>query len=110
MEVSGLWGAIEGGGTKISCVCPSILNTYQNVLRTALLPLLNSTSIFMQDGVPCLLSDWPAQYPDLNIIGNLWTTLKKSVSSRHPKDKEDLCVILQEEWSKVDSSVVKKAL
>ena len=39
-----LWGAIKGDGTKILCRCPSILNsdTYQNVLRTALLPLLNS--------------------------------------------------------------------
>jgi len=54
------------------------------------------------------LSDWPAQSPDLNIIENLWATLKKNFSSRYPKNKEDLWVILQEEWSKVDSSEVRK--
>jgi len=120
-----VWGAIKGDGTKMLFRCPSILNseTYQNVLHTALLPQLNSNSIFMQDGAPChrsrstltflenhgvcLLSDWPAQSPDLNIIENLWATLKKNVSRRHPKNKEDLWAILQEEWSKVDSSEVR---
>jgi len=108
-----VWGTIKGNGTQILCRCPIILNsdTYQNVLHTALLPELNSNSIFMQDGTSChrsrstlrflenhgvyLLSDWPAQSPDLNIIESLWATLKKNVTRRHPKNQEDIRVILR---------------
>jgi len=120
-----VWGAIKGDGTKILYSCPSILNsdTYQNVFHTALFLELNSNSIFIQDGAPChmsrstlrflenhevcLLSDWPSQSLDLSIIKNLWATLKKNVTRRYPKNKVDLWVILQEEWSKVDSSEVR---
>ena len=68
---------------------PPILNSedYQTVLVRFFIPLLKNDSIFMQDGTPChrsqstldfldlsnigLLSDWPAQSSDLNILENL---------------------------------------
>jgi len=50
-----VWGAIRGDGTKVLCRCPHILNSkeYQTVLDRSLMPLLQNSSIFMQDGVPC---------------------------------------------------------
>jgi len=99
-------------------------NVHSIKIAYRVLPELNSNSIFMQDGTPChrsrstlrflenhgmcLLSDWPAQSLDLNIIENLWATLKKNVTIRYPKNKEVLWVILQKEWTKVDSSEVRK--
>jgi len=63
---------------------------------------------FLENHAVCLLSDWPTQSLDLNIIENFWATLKKNVTRRHPKNKEDPWVILQEEWSKANSSEVRK--
>ena len=38
----------------------------------------------------CLLSDWPPQSPDLNIIENLWAQFKRKVSERFPSNSSKL--------------------
>ena len=73
-----VWGAIKENGTRIPKRCP------ENVLQKMLLPIYEPQNIFQHDGAPChesgfvssfldksficILSDWPAQSPDLNII------------------------------------------
>ena len=48
--------------------------------------------------------------PDLNPIENLWHILRCNVRKRSPKPlkKEELGIALQEEWAKLDMSVVNK--
>jgi len=121
-----VWGAIKSNGTNVSHRCPPIINSdiYTQIIEDSLLPLLDTNTIFMQDGAPChrskatisfleshnicLLSDWPAQSPDLNIIEHVWAKLKKNIIGAYPKNKDELWEILQEEWQKIDASYIVK--
>jgi len=53
---------------------------------------------------------WPTSSSDLNPIENLWHVLRTQVRKRRPKAlrKEDLIVVLKEEWSKMDINLVNK--
>ena len=84
-----VWGAIKGDGTRFVMECPPTINSekYIDILVNGLFPLYDPQDIFMQDGASChtsrvtmdfhnisnimLLSDWPPQSPDINIIENL---------------------------------------
>ena len=56
----------------------------------------------------CLLSDWPAQLPDLNIIENMWGELKKRLSRYHPIPKEDLWKVVEKEWYEIPNEYVTR--
>lgn len=51
---------------------------------------------------------WPANSPDLNPIEHLWHILRTNVNKRtpRPRRKQDLIEALQEEWAKLDLTVI----
>ena len=77
---------------------------------------------FMQDGASChtskstieylernhiiYLSDWPSQSPDLNLIENLWNTLKMKVKNQKPTSIDMLWDMCQMEWSKISTAEI----
>lgn len=44
----------------------------------------------------------PAPSPDLNPIEHVWMRLKVNEREEVPKDVDELWVVLQEEWAKMD--------
>jgi hypothetical protein len=119
-----VWGAIKGDGSRILVRCPRRLNStaYQDVLAAGLFHIYDSESVFVQDNAPChksestmkylekkhicLLSDWPPQSPDINIIENLWSILKSKVDKRSPKSTSELWKAVEEEFYSIPHSVI----
>ena len=93
---------------------------YQAVLKEGLLKIYDATSVFIQDGATChtskstskylekekvcVMSDWPPQSPDLNIIENIWSTIKRNVGRHNPQSANDLWTYIQEEWENISTS------
>lgn len=86
-------GVIKSDGTKILLKYPpECLNSieYQSILSDGLLKIYKQSNIFMQDGASCHKSklkmayfnkricDWSGHSPNINIIENLKTIIKKS--------------------------------
>ena len=47
------------------------------------------------------LENWPPNSPDINIIKNVWSLLKKRAFQRHPKIIEELSAFCQEEFERI---------
>jgi len=121
-----IWGAIRHDGSRMLIKCPDILNSkeYQAVLHRGLFPMYESSHVFQHDGAPChrskatvefleqakicLLSDWPAQSPDLNIIESVWSILKRNVSYHKCSTLDDLWSACQHEWSSISDEIIHK--
>ena len=58
-----------------------------------------------------VLSDWPPQSTDLNIVENLWQTLKRNVHKQFPTNSVDLWSGIngvQDEWNKIPEDYIIK--
>jgi len=72
----------------------------------------------MQDNAPCHNSastfayldqkKMPPQSPDLNVIENLWATLKRQVSARYPINSSELWAFAKDEWENILNEVIHK--
>lgn len=76
---------------------------------------ISQTTLFQQDGAPChtsrkakewftrndveLLPNWPSSSPDLNVIENCWSLMKKRVAAHHPTSEESLQAIIKHVWT-----------
>ncbi len=97
--------------------------TYLDLLRENLLTEMNLYEIFQQDNAPAhkleqtmtwflenvveLLENWPAQSPDVNIVENAWSGIKRAVYKRFPKNMTQLEEYVLEEF---DAYPVEKIL
>lgn len=63
---------------------------------------------FAEMGIKLL--PWPSQSPDLSPIENLWDYLACQVSKRahQPSSPDELWQVLEEEWYRIDSDVIKR--
>ena len=120
------WGFIKFSGERDLIVVENKLDSgkYQTILRENLMENLFLGEIFQQDNAPChvsvstlnflnengfsILENWPPQSPDLNIIENVWSYLKRRVSKRNPKCLEELIRFSFQEFSKIPTVYIQK--
>ena len=92
-----VWGYIQYGGVREICRVEGNINSlkYQEVLAASYIPNHKRGQILQQDGAPShtsistskflkvkkikVLQDWPAQSPDMNIIGVGWKMKPKNL-------------------------------
>jgi len=100
-----------------------LLGFVQEILGKGLSAVYDSEMVFMHDGAPCqrsasilafldsrnvcLLSDWPAQSPDLNIIENMWAQIKMNTLKQYATSKDDLWTIVKHEWYAIPNDYVR---
>ena len=114
-----LWGFIAHDGRKcLQKVCGTINSIkHLQILQKSLLPEMFLGENLQQDNAPAhnsilsktwfsengleTLENWPPKSPDINIIENVWSQLKKRVFQRHPKNIEELWAFCQEEFERI---------
>lgn len=102
---------------------------YKKLLEDYLVPFIEglddeTTYVFQDDNAPVHRANsvlvwkeenlihslpWPAQSPDLNPIEHLWDHLGRKLHEHKPipKNKRELVLALEDEWSKIDESVLE---
>ena len=126
---TGVWAYIDREGKGNLTFYEGSLNqySYQKILDEFLYPTANGKYglkrwSLVHDGATChtanstkqailaqarRIIDWPAASPDLNPIENVWALLKRAVNRKNPSSKQELKNIIQDEWNKLDNSIVQ---
>ncbi len=58
-----------------------------------------------QQGIQTI--QWPAQSPDLNLIENLWDSVKKSVDKANPQNRNQLIQAIFRAWGDITPGVLR---
>lgn len=121
-----IWGAIKENGERILVRFLKNADSieYQRVLNKGLFMIYKTENIFQHDGAPshrslstqaflankkvCYISDWPPQSPDINVIENMWSELKRRVSSNNVKTLDELWEVCCREWHSIPNEYIKK--
>ena len=103
---------------------------YQNILKIALLPYLDKLAyknpLFLQDGATChtsastkkfleenkinLISNYPPQSPDLNVIENVWSMIKRKIDLNKASTNEEIFDIVKKEWDSIPQCEIQKLI
>ena len=120
-----VWGGIREDGERILVRITGTVNSdkYIQILKDHLLDFMYLGDFFQQDNAPphksektsqffaesCVdvLENWPPQSPDLNIIENLWSILKRRVQRRKPSSEEELWSVLYDKFFKIPTLIIK---
>ena len=130
-----VWGCFSWWGVGPLVVVKGTLDQdgYVDLMSEHLVPYLKQVDkqshgvVFQEDNASCHTSKyatwwrqthniprmpWPAQSPDLNPIEHLWDHLDRQVRKRKhlPTSLPELEAALQDEWSKISLSVLRKLI
>lgn len=112
-----VWGLISAEGGLCLRILEGRQNSekYEKILFENLIPILENIGdyVFVQDNCSIhisermkhfferenvLVEELPSRSPDLNIIENLWTNMKRYITRYQPKNIEDLKILLRESF------------
>lgn len=124
-----VWGCFSWYGVGPIYRIEDTMNAvgYRDILQNVMLPYAKEEMpllwVFQQDNDPKHSSklvknyfkgnkievmSWPSQSPDLNPIENLWSVLKKSLSTQVFKSKDDLWEKVQKFWYEIPQETCRK--
>ena len=108
------------------------LDDYQQILKDGLIPTIEeqypqANAIFQQDLEPCHKSKstkkylternieilpWPANFPDLNPIENVWSDIKKAIRNEKvlPRTKAELKYVMTRVWNNFSENTIDKLI
>ncbi len=123
-----IWAAMSSAGVGPLCFLKSTVNAaiYQEILEHFMLPSADKLmemlisfssrtwhlptlpkvpkSWFNDHGVTVL--DWPANWPDLNPIENIWGIVKRKMRDTRPNNADELKATVKETWAFHTTSAV----
>jgi transposase len=129
-----VWGAIGWKGKSPLFLIEEgkMLNSesYQKILSSTLISNLQNLSsknpILVQDGASChtskstinflkqnkikTISNWPAQSPDLNVIENLWSIIKRNIDLSKASTSQQIFQIVKKEWEAVPQQQIQNLI
>jgi hypothetical protein len=120
------WGAISGDGPIAMVPIEGTMNAvkYVQTLETHLVPFLENQPltqqfVLQQDNAPChtakrtldwlkenavdVLEEWPPYSPDLNVIENMWSYLKRKLRRESFSSEELLRTRALEIWNTAET-------
>ncbi len=118
-----IWAVMSSAGVGPLCFLKSTVNAaiYQQMLEHFMLPSADklygdADFIFQQDLAPAhtakgtkswfndhgvIVLDWPANFPDLNPIENLWDVVKRKMRDTRPNNADDLKAAIKATWASI---------
>ena len=106
-----VWGCVWPSGQSVRV--PGSMDSTQNsnVLKDVLAPNIQDGFLFQQDNAPCHRSnqtretmedlgipDWPAKFPDLNIIERIWKILMYALEGLEFDNIDQFWAMVQDEF------------